>query len=215
MNRRLFIFSSVAVLLSSTTGCLVTHQLYDTINEPKYQNYTETVNQILFSADGKKLVFIGPEYHYIFDVPEHLEALLNSPLHKKMTAEIVAFSVNRDAKVTGRVYLNIEKPNDDEKSQVMALGFLDSHDGHSLYCFFDLQGTRYSAKGFNMPASTMRLNQSYAVNVREQLPIGVKKALVLLTPLTVAADGAIVLLAIPLIIFGGPYILYATTQIRL
>jgi len=200
MNRRLFIFSSAAVLLGSTTGCVVTPALYNSINSPGYRNYTETVNQILFSADGKHLVFIGPKYHYIFDAPNHLMALLNSPLHKKMTATVSGFDIGLDERVTGTINLDANNLDLGEEKQAWALGFPGTTNGH-FHGGLSLQGIRYSAQGFNMPVRATQLNQSYTVKVREQVPAtGARKALVLLTPLTVAMDGVIMLFLTPVAI---------------
>lgn len=73
-----------------------------------------------------------------------------------------------------------------------------------------MQGARYSAANFSMPAGTKPLNKPYRVEVREALPNGAREALVGMTPLTVAADGALILLAIPLI----PLVLVVMRDLR-
>ena len=54
-----------------------------------------------------------------------------------------------------------------------------------------------------MPAAgqVKQFNRPYNVSIREELPIGGKAALALLTPVTVAADGVVVLLGIALVPF--------------
>ena len=64
MNKYCRVFLTWAALLSlGMTGC-VTHELREKIRNDA--SYTEEVSSVLMSEDGKKLVFIGDRYHYIF-----------------------------------------------------------------------------------------------------------------------------------------------------
>ncbi|PLT15980.1 MULTISPECIES: hypothetical protein [Ralstonia] len=197
MNRRLFLCAS-ALPLFGLGGC-ATNALYDELSKRRYKSYEEPVNQILVSSDGKKIVVLGVDYHYIFDTPPKLIEILDSPLHPKLSAEMRQFEVTPDAEIKGWFFLKMPtESSDDDLKLAKSYGF-EVASSSQPHLNFDLSGKRYSAKGFKAPEGlTKKLNQSYSVDVREELPLGGKAALVLLTPVTVAADGAVVLLTIAL-----------------
>ena len=205
ITRRTFILSSASMLTGSLTGCSLyentslTKKLYDKINTTEH---TETIDRVLLSEDGKKLVFIGPTHHYIFDAPEPLKEFLNSPLGITKDMDIDSFQADAsDASATIKFSLATVAYDENAVKELAKAakkwGFY--HIVADYYrCEFSLTGTRYSAKNFNIPASTgtmlhitrMPLNK---IIVSETMPIGEKAALMLLTPLTVAADGVIFL----------------------
>ncbi|RZT42101.1 hypothetical protein [Cupriavidus agavae] len=176
MQRRQFL-PLLLVSLLGTSGC-VTRGMYEADNYPDYELYTETVSQILMSQDGKKLVVVAPLYHYIFDAPPGLVDLLNSPLREKLSANFSVFTVTRENAVSG----NVEVKGTGAKQPALTL-----------------HGTRYRAGTKALPLQAEALNQTYAVTVREETPSAPLPLKILATPLTVAADGVIVLLAIPLV----------------
>ncbi|QBY51765.1 hypothetical protein [Cupriavidus oxalaticus] len=186
-----------ALTLLGTGGC-ATKALMDKATKTEYRRYEETVSQVLVTADGKRLAVLGPKYHYIFDVPEGLVQLLDSPLHRKMSARFDVFNVKANGDVEGPFALILEQASQEDRLAAKAFGFTDLSTTRAVR-WFALQGSRYSAAKFSMPAGTRPLNQPYRVEVREALPNGAREALVVMTPLTVAADGALILLAIPLI----------------
>lgn len=186
---------------------MVTEALYSKAKEKEYRYYSETVSQILATEDGKKIVVIGQGYHYILDAPPRLIALLDSPLHSKVEARMDGFDVNPDSDLKGDITLFL-KDSATEDDVRLAQAFEFSKRGKAMYLPVKLSGKRYSAENFSMPASQARaLNRPYEVRIREELPAGGKAALVLLTPLTVAADGALILFSIPLAPFVLPFAL--------
>ncbi len=191
-------------------GCTtVTRSLTSEISKKEYKNYTETVSQILVSSDGKQIVVICPAYHYILDMPSKLGEIIDSPLHPKLSAQMQRFDVTPDAKLSGRFTLLLaDDAGNDDKQLARSYGFLPEYGGmRSLQLEVKVSGKRYSAGGFTMPSALAKdLNQSYSVNIREELPTGGKAALVLLTPLTVAADGVLTVLAVPLVVLAIPFI---------
>lgn len=201
MNRRLFLCASALPMLG-LGGC-ATEALYSKISKTEYRNYEEPVSQILVSSDGKNIVVLGATYHYIFDTPPKLIEVLDSPLHPKLSAAMHQFDVKPNGDIKGSFYLLM--PNDatdDDMHFAQSLGF-ESRKREAASLPFGLVGKRYSAKGFTMPAAgqVKQFNRPYNVSIREELPIGGKAALALLTPVTVAADGVVVLLGIALVPF--------------
>lgn len=211
MNRRIFICALSAIAIGSLSGC-VTHSLYENIDRPEYRTYAETVNQILISADGKNLVFIGPDYHYIFDAPEHFAQVLDSPLHKDLTATFDSFSVSTDGAVNGVVRL--ELANLDEKDTILASQYGFRTAGKKMWRHLKMSGKRYQAGSSLEAIEEKRLNTPYVVDVRETLPPGGKRALALLTPVTVAADGALMIVALPLLPIVVPVVMHSIDKIH-
>lgn len=204
MNRRLFLAASALPLLAlGACGAPVTQSLYSEASRSEYKDYSERVSQILITNDGKKIVVVGPTYHYIIDTPPRLVEVLNSPLHPDVVARMGQFNVTPDAKLSGSFTLNLsDKAGDQSQQLAQSFGFSKASGGR-MTLSFNLSGTRYSAKEFTMPSALAKqFNQSYSVDIREELPPGGKSALVLLTPLTVAADGVLNILAIPLVPLG-------------
>jgi len=79
--------AAVSLLLS---GCF-TPKLY------KDSNYREQVSGLVITEDGKKLVVLGTDYRYIFDLPASLRpvqtALLNGSNPRTMYATVPVYSV--------------------------------------------------------------------------------------------------------------------------
>jgi hypothetical protein len=196
MNRRTFLLACSIVALGGVAGCGgLTDALFTKANAYDHRDYTETVDYILITTDGKKIIFIGPKYHYIFDAPAHFQEMMASPLHAKMTAQFHGFFVDYNANVRGSITLKIADPDQNDLALMKAYEFSGYQD-----TTIQLQGTRYAADNFKMPSNLQALNRPYEVSVREELPTQSNKPLVLLTPLTLAADGVLFLFAIPLVI---------------
>jgi outer membrane lipoprotein-sorting protein len=202
MNRRKFVLAAVAAPLILSACATVTDSLNESIKENDYRTYKETVSSVLISADGKKLVFLGPEYHYIFDAPEHFAALMDSPLHAKMRAQFNQFDAGEDGSVTGNITIYLDAVLADEMDAATQLGFSKTYSGTQTSRRIELNGKRYSAKGFDASKVDQKLlRNSYEVSVREKNPFNAAKALYVLTPITVAADGVMTLLTVPLLPF--------------
>ncbi|WP_156811389.1 hypothetical protein [Cupriavidus sp. USMAHM13] len=200
MDRRAFLVAGGLAPL--VLGGCVTSSLYQEIERPEYESYRETISQILVSRDGKAIVILGDKYHYIFDADSDLLAAISSDLHPRLKARFGRFDVDTEGKIRGSLYLGLDDAVSDEaRSQAAALGFKAGGQGDkpSLTRAYHLSGTRYSAAKFELPGEAKQLNQAYEVHVSAAKSIGAKKALVLLTPVTVAADGVLSLLSIPLI----------------
>lgn len=195
IHRRTFLSLPIIALLG-TSGC-ATKALMEQANKSEYRQYEETVSQVLVTADGKKLAVLSSTYHYIFDAPEGFAELLDSRIHQKLSAKFGLFQVNASGDVEGLLTLVLSNPSDDERIASSAFGFTGS--STTIRRAIQMRGKRYSAGDFSMPASLKSLNQSYNVQVREELPKGGRQALVLMTPLTMAVDGVLVLFAIPLV----------------
>jgi hypothetical protein len=198
MQRRRFILAAAVAPLLATGCTATTDSLKKTINENDYRTYTENVDSVLISADGSKLVFLGAEYHYVFAAPVHLTALLDSPLHEKVKASMSQFNVDEDGNVSGNISIALESDSTIEKQQAALMGFEVWGESFS-YQKIALSGKRYAAKGFEASKVDKKyLSKAYSVTVRDKNAFNGKKILYVLTPITVAADGVLTILAIPL-----------------
>ena len=203
MKGKLILAATVLPLLGLGACAPVTKSLYSEISQKEYKNYTENVSQILVAANGSKIVVLGSQYHYILDTPPRLVEVMDSPLHPKVTARMEQFKVTPESDMTGGFTLSLPSDASSEDQRLaQSYGFSKNASGPMTQSFL-LSGKRYSAKGFTMPSAlAKKFNQTYSVQIREEVPTGGKAALVLLTPLTVAADGVLTLLSIPLVPLG-------------
>jgi hypothetical protein len=154
------------------------------------------------TEDGSKLVVLGEKYHYIFDeISPALKHILLSPLELRtvVAAGLSNFSVGSDNVVTGDYTLSLlDTASEAQRRSAIDAGFVVpelSLSGH-------LNGLRYSAEGFRAPADIQKFVRPYIVSVEEPRSM---TARILLTPLTVTADGVLILagLALLLIVLAG------------
>ncbi|MGO4282430.1 hypothetical protein SAMN05216321_12040 [Cupriavidus sp. OV038] len=199
MQRRHFL-AALAVSTVATSGC-VTRKLFKEIDKPRFRDYQETASQILISQDKKSLVVLGKRYHYVMAAPKGLVEVIQSALHPRVRAVFSTFTVDLDGNVMGRLTLKAADAfTAEEVALAVALGFPKNcgteRCGAAQYT---IKGKRYAAGDTKYPDPATPLNQSYTIPVREELGAGARNALVLLTPVAVAADGVLVLVAIPLV----------------
>jgi hypothetical protein len=180
-----------SLALAVGLGACATPQLYS----DRANAYTETMQTVLSSQDGRVFVAVGRQYHYVFDNKSSLLALLRSDLHRLMTAEFQDFQLSRDNTISGKFKLRLQIAALSPKQLQSAFdaGFKPSPDGALLVMTVDVQGRRYDAGGFHLPASGLiQLNKAYTVRV--YYPSGVVEK-VLMTPLALTADGIIITFA--------------------
>lgn len=194
MNRRLFLLYGTTTACAALGGC-VTPALF------KDKEYNEKITSFMISADGKKLVVLGEQYHYIFDMPEKLLPVLKSDYRTHLNSSFDGFHVDGSV-VTGYYSLRLrDNAPTEERQQATADGFKSILHGE-LYFSGDIQGTRYSAADFEQKLTAQSFNQDYLVHVTETLSPLDKGVRMLATPITVAADGALLLGGVLLIPFA-------------
>lgn len=172
-----------AVLLS---GCM-TRSLFEN------REYKENISSILMTSDGSKLVFVSDEFHYIFQTPQLLTDTFGAPFYRSVQANFNQFYVSRSDTVTGSfdLILPVSAPDGDRQA-ASAAGFVCKRIGERELCraTVEMKGKRYAASGTFPVGRNHLLNKSYLVYVSADEGAGAKA---LLTPLTVAADGAILI----------------------
>ena len=168
--------------------------------EARETQYDETALSFLVTEDGSKLVVLGEKYHYIFDdISPSLTRVLGSPLRTVVAATLLNFHLRKDNVITGDYTLHLsEQASDEQRRSAIDAGFGASE----LTLEGTLKGIRYSAKGFPSPPATQRFNRPYIVPITEETEAKLATK-ILLTPLTVTADGLLVLGGLVLILIAG------------
>lgn len=185
-------------------GACFTPALYEKSAE-ETRNFVEEVSTFLITQDGKNLIVAGKQHHYIFTANNTLKFILTWPEKKRVKAAFHDFSVRSDQSVSGTYELVVKDDQNltaEMKQQLLSKGFAENKAEKTLRHHDWIQGTRYSADKFKMPA-TMQLNQKYTINMSEYQPSAsatIKR--ILLTPLAIAADGLLILGGVPILMFS-------------
>ncbi|HDR9585468.1 hypothetical protein [Burkholderia stabilis] len=190
MKRRTLLTAGAIATAAGLTGC--TAMLFED------GHYKETVDRFLVSEDGKKFVVLGKKYHYIFDMPEHLGAVLASSYRKSIKASLYDFVAQGD-KISGKFELELHRSDmaDDDWDRALADGF--TSDGRNdLKMKGALDGTRYLADGFAQGKTWSSFAHSYTIQVTDRITTAGKAVRVLATPVTLAADGVMMIGAVVL-----------------
>lgn len=192
MIRRKFMFNVLTAIAATTgLGGCVTYKLI----EP--DEYEEQVSSLLISQDGKHIIIITKQYHYIFDAPSTVVASVKSDYRAAITASFSGFDVNADGETSGSVALYIARPDQEILQAAVNDGYTRTE--HGLIFDSMLKGMRYPAGNFVM-AQSYQLNNSYAISVTAEQSKLKKARNLLISPVTIAVDGA-------LLVFGMPVML--------
>ncbi|AZQ55753.1 hypothetical protein [Burkholderia cenocepacia] len=195
MRRRL-LAAGVAASSLALSGCF-TPKLY------KNDAYSEYVSAFMMTEDGKKLIVLGSRYHYIFDLPAQLRPVLLSGYRKSVRTTFDGFHA-RGGSVTGHYRIVLPKDaSDDDRRAASADGFVSEPAG--LVLEGDIDGKRYSTDGFveKDKAAAQPFNHRYSVYIVESPSVVGMGLRILATPITVAADGVLVLGGIVLVPFAA------------
>lgn len=203
-KRRFLILAAGVAAIPLSAGCITASVLS---SKDDRQSYQETVSSVLVSADGKTLAVIGSQYHYLFSAPDAIKAILSPELGEIVEAQLFGFNVDGKQQIQGSYILRIKAGASEVLVQkALAAGFKQDKNGN-LSASGTLSGTRYSSNGIQPGNEAQKLRKSYTVNVSEPKSAGANAAStvgkILITPITLAADGLLILVAIPLLLIGG------------
>ncbi|AOR70701.1 hypothetical protein BBJ41_24560 [Burkholderia stabilis] len=195
ITRRRLLAASLAATSVALSGCF-TPKLY------KDDAYSEKVSGFMITQDGKKLVVLGTRYHYIFDLPAQLRPVLLSGYRKSLHTTFAGFHASGGS-ITGHYRIVLKNASDNDRQAASADGFTVEPAG--LVLEGDIDGKRYSTEGFaeKDKGTTQPFNQPYSVYIRESPSVVGMGLRILATPITVAADGVLVLGGIVLVPFAA------------
>lgn len=196
---------SWAVICASLllSGC-ITSGMYES---SKPHSYQELVDAVLISRDGDKMVVMADSYHYVFDTPQMLSKTFNADFYSQVRAEFTDFEVSGWGDLSGSFLLVLpQDASTAAQAEAAVLGYERAGDGRMSYRD-QVRGKRYAANGIKPEGELYahQLNTRYTIYVTER-PNTVKSVgRVLVTPITVTADGLLILAAAPLLPFviGG------------
>ena len=193
-TRRLILFSGGIGVAAFLSGCL-TPKLYE------HNRYTENVSSILISQDKKKVAVIGKDYHYLFNTPDVVVRTLGSSFYKEVDGGFEGFYVKSTGKVHGNYTLTVNaRATELEKNEARAAGYEDRDNG-TLQYRGTLVGDRYSSGGVEATLASQRLNNTYNIRVEAEQTTGEIIGKTVVSPITLAADGLLVVAAVPLFTF--------------
>lgn len=198
-GRRNFMVLGALTGMGGLSACSNKKNNFITSSLFENQRYVESVSSLLISSDDKNIVVITEKYHYVFDAPPEMVAALKAPFHPSIEGSLGTLVV----KGSGAAFIRYELSLKDEASpqareQALAAGFKARGKGvDTLSIQGALHGTRYASGGLQLPAqSPLRLNRTYQISVDAELSPAEKYGRALLTPVTLTADGAMVLGAV-------------------
>jgi hypothetical protein len=181
------IFFIIILVIFVATGC-ATSAVLDEMDDD-FVIYTEEVSSILVSEDGKQLVFIGNNYHYIFDVPEQLLLTLKSSFRKSISAHFGKFRIGKNNNIKGKVGIVLNEPlSGMQRYEAISIGYESKKDngsrkvnsiqysdpnlynrlGDHLANVFSLKGKRSKSRGITEGKNKYKLNRSYKVTVLDK-----------------------------------------------
>ncbi len=156
--------------------------------------YNEVFYYFLISKDGEFVVFLGDEFHYVFnDYSKIMQKLLLWKNSKKLfinnDESILKISANNQ--VSGEVVIDIDKSfiSNQNLSAIYSLGFEEGKEKFSLK--FKIFGQRYLAKT-EINNFTPRLSVPYNIRIFYNLTSGQKIVKASLSPLTIVLDAIMI-----------------------
>lgn len=226
MNRRQFCLGSV-VVVAGVSGC-ATRAVWDDVSNTKYHTYYDQINAFYVNQDQSQFVVLSDRFHYIFNTLSVIP-LLKSNLRSRYVVDIQNMrmpepSAANELPIHGSLFfaLPVRKLNPSELSQARALGFEIASptekqkaievaklrdipvDEGSEYLIktVTISGHRYTPKVGVTYGNSEHFYRQYNVPVvQERTSVNAAKALgaTLVTPITLAADGILMLLGLPLL----------------
>jgi hypothetical protein len=165
---------------------------------PHPHAYTETIHSVLVSDDGKHVVAIGSNHHYVFETTEDLVRALRSPVHAQISATFSPFHVAATGDVSGDVTLRLaDDATDAQRDAAEALGLKRDADGHWASTT-RLYGHRFTGWTYQVGLQKDALNRAYTVEVTSDQDVAARVGDSVATPIRIAADGVQLLYYAPL-----------------
>ncbi|MCK5728513.1 MAG: hypothetical protein KAG10_09135 [Methylococcales bacterium] len=163
------------------------------------QHYQEEISSFLITKDGKKLIVIGKEYHYIFPADDTLKFVSTWSNKAQIRATFSSFNIKTDQTLSGTYTFSIGDQRypivSDIKQLLTSKGF-EPHEGLKNRMTYkgQLQGTRYLIGELEIP-QTLKLRKTYQISMIEKQVLSASEVTkrILLTPLALSADGIIIL----------------------
>ena len=189
----------IFLLLFFVTSCTLTQKLW-------HPSYEDTVGRFMISQNGEYVVFLGKNYHYVFnDNSNIVKDLLFSPYHFLLSIDSIEthikLSRSNDLEANIVVKPNVGELDPIASQQFYNFGFRYNSD-HELALRIKLYGKRYFAdRDFSDIASP--LNRQYSIKIYEEISTTKKIENAALTPITLTIDATLTIGKILLLPLSG------------
>lgn len=237
MNRRQFcVLAAGAVATVGVSGC-ATKSVWEDVATTEYHTYYDQINAFYVSQDQRHFVILSDRFHYIFTTTAVIP-LLQSNLRSRYIVDIQDMRMPEpkaanELLISGRLFfaLPVKRLNVAELRQAQALGFTPAsgsqlekaiavaklrdiqvdESSDFLVKTVDINGRRYLPKDGVSYGNSQYFYRQYNVPVRQtRSSVNAAKAVgaTLVTPITLAADGVLMLLGLPLLavfVMGGGF----------
>jgi hypothetical protein len=204
MRKKIGVTISIILILLSTSSC-VTNFLWGA------RSYNEEITKFYIGEDGRYIVLIGPQYHYVFtDNSGALSAVLSLQQKNllRMKEETNSFELDNNNNIEGSLTLtgDFDLIPQQDVINLQVLGFTPNK-YNEIPITLNLKGRRYSAK-YLQKNTSQNLQHRYFIKVSYRkntaLITGVGKAAV--TPIAVTLDAALLIGKVAIFPFMIPYI---------
>lgn len=182
------------IILISTLFCLtscLTNFLWGA------RTYREEITNFYVGSDGRYVVLMGPEYHYVFtDNSGTLKEILSMQKGGALTlAPDTVFELDSNNNVSGELALDtdVDMISAQDAFKLQSLGFVANRD-YKINVKMNLQGRRYSARYLSgVSAESMKSRYYITINYRKDVGVadGVGKAAI--TPVAMTLDAALLI----------------------
>ncbi|HJW31160.1 MAG TPA: hypothetical protein VJ508_18160 [Saprospiraceae bacterium] len=184
------------LLLALLSACGATEKF---LSEHK-NSHNEKIEAFLFTDDFKSLVAVGHDYHYLIKVNQDIERILKAEWRSLVMVNNIEINASDAPIISGFAYLTIPAGvlSEQDRKQAISYGFFFSQAGEGEGVgTVRLNGTRHSKENLKLPAEMASTSISVDAKVSEGLSRTTKA---LLTPFTVAADGALLVVGTPVFV---------------
>ncbi|MEE9339319.1 MAG: hypothetical protein V3U87_14680 [Methylococcaceae bacterium] len=203
LNNRIIKTITILIYIFLLSSC-TTKRLWE---NPSYE---EIIESYFITEDGKKLAIIGEKYHYIVPITSELKKILLSK-SQFINPLFHSFKVDKNNNITGKYRtLNHTNQNKNNIPPLKKEDLAKKNHHKEILKYSDtnssIVGKRYIAKKINK--SNYKFKKTYYITVEEEPSQLIKTGKILVSPITVTADGAMLLVGIALaLIIDNPEVL--------
>ncbi|MCG9760803.1 MULTISPECIES: hypothetical protein [Pseudoalteromonas] len=176
-----------AILIFFSGGCSTYHEV------TKTSHYTDKISTFLKTEDGKHIIFVGRDHHYILRTDPTLAKLLGGPFQAYISLEKSNFHISSLRGVEGTVDIKLSPRAPSEiRAKSKIYGFKSGRVSVKLV------GDRYDNGELDF-THFEKFSYPLAINFDVEKSFSEKASKALTTPLKAAAEGVYILLAVPVI----------------
>lgn len=175
------------------------------------RDYREEISQFYIGSDGRYVVFMGPEYHYIFT---DNSGILREVLSLKQKGALgigndIVFELDDNNNLQGDIVLegNVDLMAQEDAIRLQLLGFIPNKK-HDIEIKINLKGRRYSARFLSQKPTAQDFDKNrYFITVKYRKSTGIAEGVgkAAITPVAVTLDAALLIGKVVIYPFTLPY----------